>query len=135
MNKKLLIRVIITWLLFLPIPIINGLLREFWYKEYLGALLAGQIGCIILSLIFLFYAKLSLKPHIDKINKKQLIIIGSFWLLLTLIFEFGLGLAAGRSWSYLLADYKVWEGRIWPLVLLTVFFSPLIIRKIYKKEL
>jgi hypothetical protein len=135
MNKKLLIRVIITWLLFLPIPIINGSLREFWYKEYLGVLLAGQIGCIILSLIFLFYAKLSLKPYINELNKKQLIIIGSFWLLLTLIFEFGLGLAAGRSWLYLLADYKFWEGRIWPLVLLTVFFSPLIIRKIYKKEL
>lgn len=124
MNKKIFFRILITWLLFLPIPIINGLLRESWYKEIVGPLAAGQIGCVILSVIFLIYAFISLKNETLNLKTKQLYLIGLIWLLLTLVFEFGLGLAGGRSWSYMLADYKFWEGKIWPLVLLTVFFSP-----------
>lgn len=133
MNKKLLIKIFITWLLFLPVPIINGLLRESWYKEIIGPLAAGQIGCLILSLVFLAYAFISLKKDVFNLKTKQLFLIGFIWLLLTLVFEFGLGLAGGRLWSYMLADYKVWEGKIWPLVLLTVFFSPIIVRKIFRK--
>lgn len=134
MNKKLLFKIAITWLLFLPVPIINGLLREFWYKDLLGPLLAGQLGCVLLSLIFLVYAKLALKKDIGQLNNQQLFSIGSIWLTATLIFEFSLGLAAGRSWSYMLADYQILEGRIWPLVLITVFFSPMVIKLSNKKH-
>jgi hypothetical protein len=122
------VRIIITWLLFLPVPIINGALREIWYKQIIGSLAAGQIGSILLSLIFLIYAYLSLRGRTHEMTPEQLVVIGLVWLELTLLFEFGIGLAGGRTWSYMLADYKVWEGRIWPLVLITVFSSPFIVK-------
>lgn len=133
MNRKILFRIFITWLLFLPVPIINGILRESWYKEITGPLLAGQIGCLILSLVFLIYAFVSLNKSIANLKKSDCYLIGFIWLMLTLVFEFSLGLAGGRSWSYMLSDYKIWEGKMWPVVLLTVFFSPVIIKRIFKK--
>jgi hypothetical protein len=59
--------------------------------------------------------------------------MGSAWLALTLAFEFGLGLATGRSWSYMLADYNAFKGRVWPLLLLVVFFSPYLIKLLVQK--
>ena len=64
--------------------------------------------------------------------KKLIYLIGLIWLLLTLTFEFSLGLAGGHSWAEMLADYKIWEGKIWLLVPLTVFFRPVIVRTIVK---
>jgi hypothetical protein len=53
-------RIILTWLLFLPVPVINGLLREKWYKPALGELPAHIIGTAAVSLVFLLYVYLSL---------------------------------------------------------------------------
>jgi hypothetical protein len=42
-------------------------------------------------------------------------------------FEFRFGhYVMGRSWSRLLADYNLFAGRVWVLVLLTVLCMPLI---------
>jgi hypothetical protein len=45
---------------------------------------------------------------------------------LTVAFEFFAGhYAFGNSWERLIADYNVFRGRIWILVLLANFFAPL----------
>lgn len=129
---SLLLRICVTWLLFLPVPILNGLLREKWYKAIVGDALAHQLGAILLSALFLVYAYVCLRGSVSGLLNWQLWCIGLFWLALTLLFEFGFGLAAGRSRSYLLADYEVWHGRIWPLVLVTVLCSPLVVKWIVK---
>jgi hypothetical protein len=52
--------------------------------------------------------------------------VGSLWTGLTLAFEFLAGhYLFQQSWSMLLEDYDVTSGRIWPFVLLMVFFAPL----------
>jgi ABC-type antimicrobial peptide transport system permease subunit len=120
--------VIFTWLLFLPIPVINGYLRETWYEPIVGTLIAHQIGVSVLSIAFLVYAFKALTPHVAHLSTTQLFLIGLTWLALTLAFEFGVGIVEGRSLSYMLEDYKVWEGRIWPIVLVVVATSPFIVR-------
>lgn len=127
-------RIIIMWLLFLPVPVINGLLREMWYKPIVGELLAGQIGTVAVSAVFLLYVYLFFKNALSALSSRQLLLMGGIWLILTLIFEFGIGIAAGRSWSYMLSDYNVLKGRIWPLLLAIVFTSPFIVRMIVTKE-
>ncbi len=126
--KDIFLRILITWLLFLPVPVINGILREKWYKALVGETAAHQIGTLVVSLFFVLYAYVALKDKIHGLSNTQLLFVGSFWLILTLIFEFGLGLVGGRSWSYMLADYKIWEGRIWPVVLIVVFLSPFMVK-------
>lgn len=128
MNTALLLRVFLTWILFLPIPIMNGVLREQWYKRKMGELRAGQFGCILLSLIFILYAYVSLRPYVLSSSLLTRTSIGVLWLVLTLIFEFSIGASSGRSWAFMFEEYKFWEGKLWSLVLLIVLLSPFIVR-------
>jgi hypothetical protein len=51
--------------------------------------------------------------------------VGAIWVLLILAFEFLAGhYLFHNSWSSLLADYNVFRGRIWPLVLITTLVAP-----------
>jgi hypothetical protein len=51
--------------------------------------------------------------------------VGVLWLALTLAFEFGFGhFVEHQTWTELLADYDVFGGRIWVLVLLTTTTAP-----------
>ena len=52
--------------------------------------------------------------------------VGSGWLALTAMFEFGLGRwVAKEDWSDLLADYDWAHGRLWSLVLAWTALGPL----------
>jgi len=51
---------------------------------------------------------------------------------LTLLFEFGLGRALGRPMETLLADYNILRGRLWPLVLITELVGPWIALRLWR---
>jgi hypothetical protein len=59
-------------------------------------------------------------------STRRALATAALWLGLTLIFEFGLGIVQGHSWTEMLAQYTFTDGNIWPLVLLVVFFAPLV---------
>lgn len=120
-------RIVITWLLFLPIPIINGLLREYFYKKRLGEFDSNIVGFVVLSVIFIFYAYLSLRDYLNTMTGYDLFLVGLCWLIFTLLFEFGMGFFSGRSMPYMLADYNVLKGCLWPLVLVIIATSPFIV--------
>ena len=49
----------------------------------------------------------------------------------TIAFEFLFGhYAMGHSWDFLWADYNVFQGRLWPLVLMVTLFGPLLAQKL-----
>lgn len=51
--------------------------------------------------------------------------LGIVWTAMTTAFEFLFGhYVAGHSWATLFADYNVFRGRIWVLVLLTTLLGP-----------
>ena len=61
--------------------------------------------------------------------------IGIFWLVLTIIFEFLFGhFVIGHSWEKLFADYNIFKGRLWLLVLLNNVIAPIISSKIIRKQ-
>ncbi|MBW7957628.1 MAG: hypothetical protein H3C68_07010 [Deltaproteobacteria bacterium] len=52
---------------------------------------------------------------------------GFFWLSCSIVFEFIFGhYAFGFPWERLLADYRIWEGRLWSLVLASEIAGPLL---------
>jgi len=54
--------------------------------------------------------------------------IGLLWLVMTVAFEFGFGhYVAGHSWNRLLADYNIFNGRVWSLFLVWVTILPYVI--------
>jgi hypothetical protein len=111
------------WLVFLVVAVGLALVRDLWLSPAFGSFRAHQMGtlavCGLISIVVLFGVRwLKLQPA-------QGLQVGSFWVTLTLLFEFGVfGVLLGYPWSELLADYNVLKGRLWPLVLLTELLSP-----------
>jgi hypothetical protein len=60
----------------------------------------------------------------------EALLIGATWVVLTLVFEFGFGLAQGKPFRELMADHDVLRGRIWVLVLVTTAFAPLLMARL-----
>ena len=124
------IKIILMWVLFIPIPFINGVLREGWYKKKVGEIGSNIIGFFVLSSVFLIYTYLFFKNQILSFSNTEIFLMGTLWLTMTLIFEFGMGVVTGRSLEYMLADYNILKGRLWPLTLVIIFLAPFIIKLI-----
>ena len=123
--NKLYSRAIVTWLLFIPIVVFNGFIRDAVYKPFVGELTAHQISTAIASAAFLVLAYMLLKKYIITFTKRDLVLTGSMWVVLTVLFEFGIGhFIIGTPSKKLFYDYNIFEGRIWILFLLVLFLAP-----------
>ena len=56
--------------------------------------------------------------------------IGFYWLALTLVFEFSLGLWQVKSWQVMLKAYTFKGGNIWPVVLAVTTLAPYLAAKL-----
>lgn len=118
------IKALVLWLAILMLAVMNGAAREKLLIPALGNT-AGLItsGMILASCIFLV-AWLGV-PWYGHLARMQWLQIGAFWLVLTLLFEFGFGrLVQHQTWAELLEAYMFKGGNIWPLVLVVTLISP-----------
>jgi hypothetical protein len=118
------------WLGFLVVAITCGILRERFLAPWLGptggrVLGTLLVGVVLFGLIYVYVGKMK------QTTKGSLVKLGLFWTILTMGFEFLFGhFGLGHSWESLWADYNVFQGRLWPLVLMVTLFGPLAARKI-----
>jgi hypothetical protein len=105
------------------IAIINGALRDLWYKNFTGELAAYQVSTVTLILFFSLFIGFAFQKYPPS-SSKQALLVGVIWVGMTLAFEFGFGRWRGNSWEQLLQDYNVFEGRLWLLVPLWVMIAP-----------
>jgi hypothetical protein len=97
-----------------------------------GEQTAHQIGTLLFLIvqfiiIYLFIRKLRIK------DVKTLLGIGFFWVVITVIFECVFGhYVMGHPWQKLFADYNLFNGRLWVLVLINNIAAPLMSGKIIK---
>ena len=117
------------WLIFLVVAIACGIIRDRFLVPELGPL-GGRalgtllVGVIIFGIIYAYIGKLKGASQASLFN------LGLFWTMATIMFEFLFGhYVMGHSWDSLWADYNVFQGRIWPLVLIVTLFGPLLARK------
>ncbi|MGH7594820.1 MAG: hypothetical protein ACREOI_00620 [bacterium] len=121
----MILRYTFAWIILVAAAIINGLIREAVYKNALGELRAHQlstlIGIVLFGVIIWGLSRLWPLP-----SAKQAWTVGFIWLALTLAFEFLFGhFVTGHPWSKLLLhDYNIFEGRVWPLILIWVTIAP-----------
>lgn len=118
------------WLCFAAFAVLNGAFREKILARKYGDLKARFISTLMLSsVIFLITLLYFLKMHLASVPLPNPWAVGALWTLLTLAFEFLVGrFVMGAKWEALLQEYNVFQGRSWPLVLVTIFFSPVIVR-------
>lgn len=123
--KKVYLLGLVLWPVFLVTAVLLGAVRESVIAPALGEHAAHVIGTLLfvsvmLAIQFLFVGKVC-----RYVRQRDLWLIGAIWRLMTVCFEFGFfHFVAGVPWEKLLADYNVFAGRLWLLVLLTTLFGP-----------
>lgn len=123
-----------VWLLLLLAAFINGAIRETLIVPRVGE----QIGHIISVVMFssvIFGITYVLVKALVPVPSSTLFHIGLFWLVLSLIFEFGFfHYVMHEPWEKLLADYNVFRGRLLIVVWLSTLFSPLVCGTFYTTD-
>lgn len=89
----------------------------------MGDLAAHQVSTVSLILLFGLYIFFIIKKFPPR-SGRHAFYIGAFWLVLTLLFEFGFGLARGNGLSHLLSEYNILEGRVWILIPVWITIAP-----------
>jgi hypothetical protein len=118
-----------VWLVMLVAAFLNGALRELLIVRLVGEQVGHVISVFLLSsaLIGITYAFVQ---ALGPLPVSTLFQIGLFWLLLSLLFEFGFfHYVMHEPWEKLSADYNIFRGRLLILVWLTTLFSPLVCGK------
>jgi len=112
------------WFPMVLIAILNGTLRVKILMKYFNELRAHQIS--VLSGITLFAIFIWIITGIWLIeSSSQAWMIGFMWLLMTILFEFIFGhYVMKHSWEKLFADYNIFKGRLWFVVLIWVTIAP-----------
>ena len=123
------VRAILAWILFIPIVFMNAAFRELVYKPFTGELLAHQVSTITGSVAFFLLAYFLLRHYMYNTPNDKLLFIGFMWVVLTIVFEFGLGIfVTGASWNKMLNDYNIGQGRIWIFFLVIILITPFVIK-------
>ncbi len=114
----------------LLVSIANGVLRDLTYGAYFSELHAHQlstlIGMALLGVVIYLYMR-----RWPPASSRQALGIGTFWMALTVAFEFiFFHFVAKHSWAELLANYDLASGRIWVLLLAWIALAPYIVHRL-----
>ena len=125
-----------VWVIFGILAIINGNIRKKFYAAKVGEYPGHVISTIIAICFVVVGTYLFLRFMKIDYNSIALLLIGGFWVILTVLFEFVFGhYVLGNPWQKLLADYNILKGRLWSLFLLTELISPLLIGLLLKRSM
>jgi len=127
-----LIKSFLVWLLFIPLAIANGALRDILLTPALGDTLGRAVSSLSLSILILGLTVLLVK-RLGVNTRAGYLTVGAFWLVLTVLFEVSFFvLIMGHPMDELLGDFDIFRGRLWLIVLTTTFFAPLLASKMRK---
>jgi hypothetical protein len=116
-------RVLLSWLVLLVLGFSNGALRQAGYARFFSERTANQISGVTL-IAAIAVAVFLLTRAWPLSSPGQAWRAGAAWLVLTFLFETGMGIVAGEPWSRIFGAYAIWEGQLWPLVLAFILGSP-----------
>jgi len=122
----------ISWIPGIPIAIVNGLLRNSLYRQFLNELHAHQLSALSFIVLFGIYVFFILK-WLKLSSAQEALRLGLTWLVLTVAFEFLFGhFVMGHPWASLVHDYNLVAGRVWVLVLIWIAATPSIFYRIQR---
>jgi DMSO/TMAO reductase YedYZ heme-binding membrane subunit len=135
MNKNftLYIKAFGIWLILAVGAIIVAIFRNGVILPLFGEQTAHQIGTLIFLIVQFAIIYFFIKQN-NLMGIRTALSIGIFWLILTIIFEFLFGhYVMGHSWEKLFADYNIFKGRLWILVLINNVAAPVLSSRLIRK--
>jgi hypothetical protein len=87
-------------------------------------------------IVYIFIFAYLILRYTKKYDTKDLVSVGFLWVGLELLFEWGGSLAIGSPVQEILVGWNIFNGHMWPCVLLTYLFANLIVGTVIhpKKE-
>ena len=113
-----------AWLLMVPVMIANGVFRELVLRRFVGPIGAEILSVALGIAVIVVMTRYLLRPLAGR-SAAALVRASTSLVLLTVAFEFLFGhYVDGKSWTELVANYAIWHGRLWPVVLTALAFMP-----------
>jgi hypothetical protein len=117
------VRAVLSWLVLLVVAFANGAIRQFLYPSTLGDFAARQVAAGVGAVALGFTIWLILRRW-PLSRLPQAWATGALWAALTVVFEVALVRGGGRPWDEVVAQYALWKGSLWPLLVLWVLTAP-----------
>ena len=118
------LRYVLAWFPMLILAVANGVLRQATFAKTMPELRARQLSTLIGALVigaFIWFVIRRWPPS----SSRQASMIGVLWLVLTVAFEFFMGLVlAKRPLAQVFGDYNVLAGRVWVFFLIWLTLAP-----------
>jgi hypothetical protein len=125
-NQAYWLRAVGLWAVLMAAETLHGLWRVKVLSVWLGDEFARDVGLFTGSLIILLIVFASI-DWIPARDVRTLLVVGLTWVVLTIGYELALGrFAFHRSWGEVAADFNLFRGRLLPLGLVFLLFSPLL---------
>jgi hypothetical protein len=120
------VRAFVVWFVIILAESVHGTLRTLYLAPLIGDFPARRLGVFIGTLL-IFLVALAFIRWINARQRTALIWIGLLWVVLTVLFEVGLGRGAlGYDWDRILIDYDLSRGGLMGFGLLAMLFIPLL---------
>lgn len=117
-------KVLAIWLLCMVGAIANGSLRQFVLNPAIGEAWGHVLSTMLLAIIILGITWATIR-WMGPADARQAWAMGTVWLLMTLVFEFGMGrFISHLSWTEMFADYNLLKGRVWVFIPIITFMAP-----------
>jgi len=122
-------KAILLWFVLMVLAIMNGTVRIKLIIPNTGLTTGLAISTLMLCALILLTTWFSVR-WMGPSTASQAWSIGLMWLAMTLAFEFGAGhFLFKKTWSELLLDYDIAQGRIWVLVPIVTAMAPWLMAK------
>lgn len=122
----LLVRALLVWMVVMAVETVHGVLRTLLLVPVMGDLPARQVSVLTGSLL-IFGVTLLCSRWIAASRGLPLLAVGLSWVVLTVLFEIGLGrLVLGLSWGRIAEDYDPTRGGFLGFGLLFMAAAPLL---------
>ncbi len=130
-----LIKAFIIWLLIILAESVHGTIRQLFFAPIFGDFPARRIAVVTAMILIFIITYFSIR-WINVPSTTSLLVIGSMWIILTVLFEFGLGIYVfEHTWQRMFEDYDILRGGLMGFGLLFMFFAPLLAEKLRNKSM
>jgi hypothetical protein len=118
-------RVVMVWFALALLMSANGAFRELILRPRVGQTPADVLSAVLGAILILAATWFSFGRA--SVNPTHLARASALLLVLTVAFEFLFGhYVDGKTWTALFANYAVWRGRLWPVLLALLALTPFI---------
>lgn len=126
-------RALAAWFLIIVAESVHGTIRQLWIAPVMGDLPSRQLGVAVGTAIVLLIAWATIR-WIGAETRGAQFRVGLVWVVLTVLFEFGLGTALGYPPDRMLSDYNLARGGFMGLGLVLMLCAPALAARLRARE-